>query len=222
MRWMTLVVVSATLGATACSSSSGTSAGAVDSGGADGSGGGVDSGGGGSDSGGGADAGRGTDGATGSCTPACTGANVACDPADNKCKPDGTTTNVGGTCSTSGADPKCGTAPNATCNDLTQDGFPGGYCSVEPCSVSALCPIGATCAHLNGESSACWKICATGADCRAPDYGCFDVTPLFTSGASHKVCALKVFACNTSADCPTIKPTCSGANVDAGTTGTCG
>src|SRR5262249_24524557 len=120
----------------------------------------------------------------GSCTPACTAAHTACDPVDNKCKLDGTTTNVGAQCRTSGADVLCGSDPNATCNDQTQDGFPGGYCSVEPCSTVAMCPIGSTCAHLGGESNACFKLCASDADCRSPDYGCFDIDPLYTSGAS--------------------------------------
>lgn len=154
------------------------------------------------------------------CSPACTGANITCDPADDKCKRDGTTTNVGAPCGMSGADPVCGTDPNATCNDLTQDGFPGGYCSVEPCSATELCPVGASCAHLGGEANACWKNCSGPTDCRA-GYECLSVDPLYTSGASHKVCFLKSFPCNTSADCPTSKSTCKGANPDAGTTGLC-
>lgn len=157
----------------------------------------------------------------GNCTPACTGANVLCDPADNQCKPDGTTTNVGAPCDTSGADPKCGTDPTATCNNATQDGYPGGYCSYEPCSTIKQCPVGSSCAHLAGESNACWKNCTSDADCRAPDYGCFAIDPLYTAGASHKVCFVKKFACNTSADCPAIRPTCSGADLDGGVTGLC-
>jgi hypothetical protein len=153
---------------------------------------------------------------TGHCQPACTGANVACDPADNQCKPDGTTTNVGTKCDTTGADPKCGSYINATCNDLTNDGFPGGYCSVEPCSTAELCPIGSSCGHLGGESNACWKNCSSDSDCcrngercPSPDYACIAIDPLYTSGASRKVCYLRVLACVTSADCPTVKPTCS-------------
>ncbi len=144
----------------------------------------------------------------GACSPACTGANVVCDPADNKCKPDGTTTAVGAKCTMSGADPVCGTHPKATCNDLPADGFPGGYCSFEPCTTAELCPVGATCAHLGGESPACWKNCTSAADCRAPDYECLAASPLITSGPSMKVCYLTVFACKTKADCPTSKPTC--------------
>lgn len=164
MRFITLFLVSTALGCSSTTSVNGSDAGT----GSDASAGGDSSTGG--DSGGGGDSGTGGDAAMGTCNPACTGAHMTCDPLDNKCKLDGTTTNVGGTCDTSGADPKCGTAPNATCNDLTQDGFPGGYCSMEPCSVIALCPVGATCTHLGGESNACYKICSSNADCRSPDY----------------------------------------------------
>jgi hypothetical protein len=147
-----------------------------------------------------------------SCDPPCTGANV-CDPEDNKCKPNGMKTNIGAPCDTSGADPKCGTDPRATCNDYTQDEFPGGYCSYEPCSTTQLCPIGSSCARLGGEPSACWKNCKTDADCQnrpnGMDYECLAVDPLFTSGASHKVCYLKALACATQSDCPTVKPTCT-------------
>ncbi len=164
----------------------------------------------------------GGDGAVGNCNPTCA-AGMVCDPLDTKCKPDGSKTHIGDPCNTSGADPLCGTDPKATCNDETQDGFPKGYCSWEPCSATVLCPLGASCAHLGGEPSACWKNCTTGADCRNndPKYECLSVDPLFTSGGSHKVCYLKDFPCVTSADCPTAKPTCTGANADAGTPGLC-
>ena len=124
---------------------------------------------------------------------------------------------IGLPCSTSGADPACNSTnnPRAICNDQTNDGFPGGYCSQEPCSTVAVCPDCATCAHLGGEANACWKTCTTDNDCRAPDYGCFDMTPLITTG-SPKVCYLKTFACVTSADCPTIKPTCTGNDAGPG------
>jgi hypothetical protein len=123
---------------------------------------------------------------------------------------------LGDPCTTSGADPKCGTEAKATCNDLTNDGFPGGYCSWEPCSATELCPCG-TCAHLGGEANACWKACDTDSDCRAPDYGCFNIDPLYTAGTSHKVCYLKTFACTQNADCPAIKPTCSSTDGGQGT-----
>ncbi len=157
--------------------------------------------------------------AMGNCSPACT-TGQACDPNDNKCKPDGTGTHVGDPCSTSGADPKCGSDPKATCNDQTQDGFPGGYCSYEPCSAVQLCPLGASCAHLGGEVNACWKNCNTNADCQnrvnGMDYECVAIDPLYTSGSSHKVCYLKAFACTMPADCPASKPTCNGADAGMG------
>ena len=143
----------------------------------------------------------------------CTGAHMACDPADDKCKLDGSTTHVGGGCDTSGADAKCGTEDKATCNDATQDGFPGGYCSLEPCTTAALCPIGSTCAHLDGESPACFKNCDSDADCRAPDYVCKDVGRLFTSGSSHKVCFFPSFTCAIDADCPDPAQKCVGATM---------
>jgi hypothetical protein len=148
-------------------------------------------------------------GTTGNCNPACTGKNIVCDPADGKCKLDGTTTNVGAACNMSGADPACGTFLNATCNDAVQDGFPGGYCSIEPCTTKELCPVGSICAHLGGESDACFKACSSDSDCRMPAYACTNVDPLVTSGAGHKVCFLKTFACNKNADCPAFKPTCA-------------
>src|ERR1700737_3842156 len=44
--------------------------------------------------------------------------NIVCDPADKKCKLDGTTTNIGAPCTISGQDPACGT-------DLPADPGPG-------------------------------------------------------------------------------------------------
>ncbi len=80
-----------------------------------------------------------SDGGGGSCGQPCK-AGEACDPEDRKCKPDGSTTHVGATCARTGPDVACGTLATATCNDLTNDGFPGGYCSVEPCTTVELCP----------------------------------------------------------------------------------
>src|SRR5262249_23326338 len=88
---------------------------------------------------------------SGACATACSGAHVVCDPADGLCKPDGTTTAIGAPCLKSGADAVCGSDPNATCNNQVEDGFPGGYCSFEPCSTAKLCPLGSTCATLGGE-----------------------------------------------------------------------
>ena len=140
----------------------------------------------------------------------CTDPGFACDPEDGNCKPDGKTTHVGDPCDTSGpADPKCGTYSKATCNDLTSDGFPGGYCSVEPCTTKDLCPIGASCGTMGGESAACYKNCKTDADCRAPDYKCQPMDQLWISGASKKVCHLAKLPCTTASTCPTSLPKCT-------------
>ena len=213
MRLGTLIGVAGAVGVVAwmgggCSSSTNSGTGTPDSG-ADSGGPVVDGG-----------AEGGTDAApAGNCNPPCAGAHVACDPADNKCKPDGTTTAIGAKCMTSGADPVCGSAMNATCNDETADGFPGGYCSFEPCTTTVFCPLGATCAHLGGESDACWKNCSSDADCRTPDYQCINVDPLVTSGASKKVCFLKDLACTKNLDCPTVKPTCTFPDAGGGDAG---
>src|SRR5437899_491245 len=98
----------------------------------------------------------------------CAGDHVVCDALDGKCKLDGTTTNVGHSCAMSGADPICGTDTNATCNDLAQDDFPGGYCSVEPCTSMRQCPLGSSCGRLGGEAPACFLNCTSDAQCRTP------------------------------------------------------
>lgn len=136
-----------------------------------------------------------------------------CDPLDGKCKLDGTTTAVGGPCTISGTDPKCGADPNATCNDSTTDEFPLGYCSLEPCSATNLCPIGSVCGRLNAESPACWKRCEADADCRDPDYSCVDIDTLWVSGPARKVCFFDTFSCDTNADCPSTAPTCVGSTM---------
>lgn len=138
----------------------------------------------------------------------CVGAGMICDPADSKCKPDGKSTNVGKPCPKTGPNPACGTDPRATCNDFTSDGFPGGYCSVEPCTVKSMCPIGASCGRLGGESAACWMNCKTDAECPSLDYVCADMEAFYVSGASHKVCFLKEWPCGAAADCPSAKPKC--------------
>lgn len=124
--------------------------------------------------------GCGGDNGTGLCKGvSCPNAHAKCDPLDGQCKLDGTTTAVGAPCTTTGADPVCGADPNAICNNLTQDGFPGGYCSFEPCSAMAPCPIGSSCARLGGEAVGCFKNCSADAECRGPDYKCIDVDTLY-------------------------------------------
>src|SRR5205807_2631497 len=141
----------------------------------------------------------------------CQGAAFACDPLDGVCKPDGTTTRIGETCKTAGTGRECGAMIGAWCDNEADDGFPGGYCSYEPCSAMRPCPVGSSCAGLGGLPPACWKSCATGADCRVPDYQCVDVQALWVTGPSHKVCYLPFFPCFHDADCPPSAPGCHGA-----------
>jgi hypothetical protein len=144
-------------------------------------------------------------------------AHFAIDPADQKCKPDGTTTNIGAPCVA--ANPTaCGTFENATCLDEQLDFFPGGYCNVDPCTAAAdhLCPIGSSCVELEGENGQCFKNCATDSDCRtAMGYFCLDMTPddhpggLWISGTSRKICSRTGLTCGISArDCPAVIPHC--------------
>ncbi len=150
----------------------------------------------------------------------CSGAHVMCDPADGKCKLDGTTTHVGAACAKRGADPKCGSESQMACYDDKTDEFPGGYCSMEPCSETVLCPVGSSCARLSGEPAACFQNCTTDAACRSPEYKCQDIKGLNTSGASSKVCYRVTLYCKSNADCPESRPKCGlrGAAAD----GTCG
>jgi len=146
----------------------------------------------------------------GNCTPACMGDHVVCDPADNTCKLDGTTTNVGAACI---ADGTCGSASNANakCFDQANYDYPGGYCTVAMCSPTAPCPLGATCATLGGGSNACYKNCDNANGCRSPDYECLDISPLYMtmSIANAKVCVPKALGCYIGNNCPTVKPTCT-------------
>jgi hypothetical protein len=137
------------------------------------------------------------------------------DPADGKCKLDGTTTNVGAPCQ--GTTPAvCGTDQKASCLDEVIDEFPGGYCNVDPCTVQALCPVGSSCVELNGENGQCFKNCVSDADCRTGEgYFCLDATAddrlggHWLSGASHKVCSRALVTCPLSAgDCPAVLPKC--------------
>jgi hypothetical protein len=146
--------------------------------------------------------------AVGDCGPCATDANIVCDPCDNKCKPD--RSNVGEPCVIDVDADSCG-APNHKCL-AGADGFHDGYCTLTPCSATALCPIGATCAFFRGEidQAACYKNCNVDTDCRtAADYGCFELGKLLkVSGAGTKVCHPNPFQCTVTNDCPPIKPTC--------------
>ena len=153
----------------------------------------------------------------GPCSAAnCSMAGFACDPADGKCKPDGKGSAVGAACTTTGpGDPACGSAvknalgQQTTCNDLLNDGFPGGYCSFEPCTTTELCPIGASCGKMGGETESFYKNCKTDADCRTPDYKCQPMDQLFVSGASKTVCHIAALPCVNPADCPSSLPKCT-------------
>lgn len=149
----------------------------------------------------------------GNCTPACTGANVVCDPADNKCKPE--RVNVGAPCVVTSLDADTCDIPQDHKCFAGSEGFNNGYCTLTPCSRTALCPIGATCAQFRGEydQPACYKICSLETDCRmADDYGCveLDGSTLYVSGAGTKVCHPNTFQCSANTDCPLAKPTCDG------------
>lgn len=162
-----------------------------------------------------------------SCVVADAGPHFVLDPKDGKCKVDGTTTNVGAACM--GSMPAvCGTNQNASCLDSVIDDYPGGYCNVDPCSAldGHLCPIGASCAQLNGENGQCFKDCSSDSDCRMSEgYFCLDMTnddhpgglpptapttsALWVSGASHKVCVRPQLTCPGSGrDCPSAIPRC--------------
>jgi hypothetical protein len=122
------------------------------------------------------------------------------------------TKNAGGTCA---PDPSnkigtpcntttdCGTDSRSACNTQAGDGFPGGYCFMEPCNDIEVCPPGATCVSLGGETPGCLKICATDDDCRKADgYVCqlFSTAPPVGFGPSDHACA---FPCKRDADCHT-------------------
>jgi hypothetical protein len=101
----------------------------------------------------------------------CTSHEV-CDTANKggTCAPTPTTANVGEPCSTT---VDCGSDPRAACNTEAGDGFPGGYCGMEPCDDIQVCPPGSTCLSQPHETPGCWKSCTSDADCRiAEGYAC--------------------------------------------------
>jgi hypothetical protein len=147
----------------------------------------------------------------------CIGPHFVVDPADNKCKLDGKTTNVGAPCSASNP-AVCGIEMSASCLDPKLDDYPGGYCNVDPCTNKEgnLCPVGASCVMLNGENGQCFKNCTMDSDCRTTEgYFCLDMTAddrpggLWVSGASHKLCSRGTLICPSSPqDCPSGRPHC--------------
>jgi hypothetical protein len=125
------------------------------------------------------------------------GGDLVCDPASNKCSPSGA--NKIGTPCTSTVD--CGSDARSACQNEAGDGYPGGYCGMEPCNDLDVCPAGATCVAIGGETPACFKSCTTDDDCRkAEGYVCqlFSTTPPVGYGPSDKACA---FPCKRNEDC---------------------
>jgi hypothetical protein len=123
-----------------------------------------------------------------------------CDP-DNSggtCAPDPSTAKVGTACNST---IDCGSDSRSACNTAAGDNYPGGYCGMEPCNDVQVCPPGATCVSLGGETPACFQACVGDADCRnAEGYVCqlFSTTPPFGFGPSDHACA---FSCTRDADC---------------------
>jgi hypothetical protein len=91
-----------------------------------------------------------------------------CDSANSggRCAPDPARVSIGKAC-TSSAD--CGNDHRVVCASEAGDGFPNGYCIMEPCDDIQLCPPGNTCVTLGAETPACFKSCMVDADCRASD-----------------------------------------------------
>jgi hypothetical protein len=115
-----------------------------------------------------------------------------------RCAPSPETAMIGTPCTTT---IDCGTDSRSACNNEAGDGYPGGYCFMEPCDDVNLCPPGATCVALGGEASGCFKECQTDIECRtAEGYVCqlFVTTPPKGFGPSANACAFK---CLRDADC---------------------
>lgn len=120
------------------------------------------------------------------------------DNAGGRCAPDPATTNVGAPCTTT---VDCGTYERDACNNEVGDGFPGGYCSMEPCDDVQVCSPGATCVAMPFETPACMKSCTQDSDCRtAEGYVCqlFPTAPPVGFGPSDHACA---FACTNDDEC---------------------
>jgi len=143
---------------------------------------------------------------------ACT-SNATCDAgqicdltnAGGKCAPDPSNAAIGTRCATT---VDCGNDPRSACQTEAGDGYPGGYCFMEPCNDIEVCPPGGTCVAIGGESPGCFKSCTTDAECvRQPasdkeHYVCqlFSTTPPVGFGPSNMACS---FACTRDADCHT-------------------
>jgi len=115
-----------------------------------------------------------------------------------KCAPAPDNAQIGIPCTTT---IDCGSDSRSACNNEAGDGYPGGYCFMEPCDDVQICPPGATCVALGGESPGCFKECATDADCRtAEGYVCqlFVTTPPRGFGPTALACS---FPCKVDTDC---------------------
>ena len=129
----------------------------------------------------------------------CKSAELECDlnNAGGKCAP--SSKNKIGTSCTSTVD--CGSDSRAACQTEAGDGYPGGYCFMEPCDDIKVCPAGSTCVAPGGETPGCFKACATDADCRGTDgYVCqlFRTTPPAGFGPTDHACSFK---CTRDDDC---------------------
>jgi hypothetical protein len=123
----------------------------------------------------------------------------ACDKANagGKCAP--ASSNKIGTPCNSTVD--CGSDARSACQTASGDNYPGGYCFMEPCNDIEVCPSGATCVAIGGETPGCFKSCATDSDCRGSDgYVCqlFLTTPPKGFGPTDHACAFK---CTRDTDC---------------------
>ena len=123
-----------------------------------------------------------------------------CDAANSggRCAPDPATTNVGEPCATT---IDCGTDPRDACNNEAGDGYPGGYCAMEPCNDVQVCSPGATCVSLPFETPSCMKSCEADAECRTKEgYVCqlFPSAPPSGFGPTDHACA---FSCMKDEDC---------------------
>jgi hypothetical protein len=135
-------------------------------------------------------------------TDASCGSGEVCDRQQQggRCAPDPATTNVGMPCNTT---IDCGNDPRDACNNEAGDGFPGGYCSMEPCDDIQVCSPGATCVARPFETPACMQSCNTDADCRTSEgYVCqlFPTVPPGGYGPSGHACS---FPCGKDEDCTT-------------------
>jgi hypothetical protein len=113
-----------------------------------------------------------------------------------RCGPDPAHDKIGIPCETTA---ECGSDPRSACLTDAGDGYPGGYCGMEPCDDVQICPAGATCVAIGGETPGCLASCTSDNDCRK-GYVCqlFDTKPPVGFGPSAHACA---FPCTRDSDC---------------------